>query len=435
MEDLIKKIQDKTVKVSVVGLGYVGLSVACIMAKNGIKSYGFDIDPNKIEMLKNGVNYIIEEEWISDVLKENQSYLEFSSDVGKASKIGDVIIVAVPTPNKGNGKTDLSFLLSAYESISENEISGKLLITESTTPPGTTLNVIKPYLEKRTSLKAGIDFLLAFSPERIDPGNRTHTLWNTPKIVGGVNESSTEAAYQLYKHITKEVIKVSSPTTAEFVKVIENTQRDVNIALTNLFAIIAGELGIDIEEALDAAATKWNFIRLKPGCGVGGECIGPVASMLIEVAERLGIDISLLKAARAVNNFMPEHTVNLVIKALDEEHIEASEAKISVLGLSYKKDSKDTRNSPALRIVELLKKRGINNITAYDPFVEIKIDEVDVVDTLDEAINGKDCIIIATDHEVFKKVNPPRNTIIIDGRNMFSRVMEKYYGIGRKQST
>jgi nucleotide sugar dehydrogenase len=401
------------------------------MAKNGIKSYGFDINPNKIEMLKNGENYIIEEDWISDVLRKNTSFLEFSNEVDKASEKGDVIIVAVPTPNKGDGKTDLSFLLSAYKSIIKNEISGKLLITESTVPPGTTVNVIKPYLEERTGLKAGTDFLLVFSPERIDPGNKVNTIWNTPKVVGGINEISTEAAYQLYKHITNNVVKVSSPTTAEFVKVMENTQRDVNIALTNLFAIIAGELGVDIEEALDAAATKWNFMRLKPGCGVGGECIGPVANMLIEVAERLGIDVSLLKAARTLNDFMPEYTVNLVIKALNEGHIKLSDAKISILGLSYKKDSKDTRNSPALRIIELLKEKGINNITTYDPLVKMEIEGVAMVGTLNKAINGKDCIIIATDHEMFKTVNPPRDTIIVDGRNMFSGIMERYYGIGK----
>lgn len=426
-----KKILDKNIKISVVGQGYVGLSIAVLFAKKGFTVYGFDISKEKIEKLKNGENYIIEEEWITPIIKElANSRMIFSENPSDAARFGDIIIIAVPTPVK-QGKTNLQYILSAVDSIISEDISGKLLITESTIPPGTTESIIKQRIEDKTGLIAGENFGLAFSPERIDPGNKTHMIWNTPKVVGGINETSTELTALLYSQIVEKVVKVSSSTAAEMVKVMENTQRDVQIALTNLFAMIGEKLGIDIEESLDAAATKWNFVRLKPGCGVGGECIGDVDYMLIETAEKLGVDVPLLRDTRSLNEFMPKYTVNKMISALAEKDKDPADSKIAVLGLSYKGNSADIRNSPALEVVEEIKRAGIKNFVTYDPFVNVN--GVNQIGSIENAIDGADCAIIATDHTAFGALKWPDEMIIVDGRNMLNGHIadENYYGLGR----
>lgn len=426
-----ENILEKEIKISVIGQGYVGLSIASLFAKKGFKVYGFEISKEKIEKLKKGENYIIEEEWIKPILKEfANSRMIFSDNPREAAKFGDVIITAVPTPIKDR-KIDLKYILSATDSIISEDISGKLLVFESTMSPGTTEKIIKPRIESKTGLIAGEDFGLAFSPERIDPGNKTHMIWNTPKVVGGINETSTELTALLYGQIVEKVVKVSSPTAAEMVKVMENTQRDVQIALTNLYAKIGEKLGIDIEESLDAAATKWNFVRLKPGCGVGGECIGDVDYMLIETAEKLGVDVDLLNNTRCINESMPKFTVDKMINALKEKGKDPEDSRIAVLGLSYKGNSADMRNSPALEVVQEIKKAGITNFVTYDPFVEVGA--VNQVISLDYAMSGTDCAIIATDHTIFRTLKWPGDMIVVDGRNMLNEQIasKNYYGLGR----
>lgn len=431
LKNLRQKILSKNIKISVVGQGYVGLSIASLFAKKGFAVYGFDISKEKIEKLKKGENHIIEEEWITPVVRElANSRMIFSEDPREAALCGDVMITAVPTPVK-QGKTKLQYILSATDSIISNDISGKLLVFESTMPPGTTENILKPRIESKTDLVAGEDFGLAFSPERIDPGNKTHMLWNTPKVVGGINDASTELTALLYGQIVEKVVKVSSPTSAEMIKVMENTQRDVQIALTNLYAKIGEKLGIDIEESLDAAATKWNFVRLKPGCGVGGECIGDVDYMLIETAEELGVDADLLHSTRDLNESMPKFTVDKMINALKEKGKDPGSSRIAVLGLSYKGNSADLRNSPALEVVEELRKAGIKNFVTYDPFA--KVSAVNQVTSLDDAISGTDCAVIATDHTIFGTLKWPEDMVVVDGRNMLNGQIakENYYGLGR----
>ena len=425
-----KKIFDKKIKISVVGQGYVGLSIASLFAKKGFNIYGFDTNREKIEKLKRKENYIIEEEWITSVLEEfANSRMIFSENPADAAKFGEIIIIAVPTPLK-NTRTDLKYILSAVDSIISRDISGKLLVTESTIPPGTTENIIRERIESKTGLKAGKDFGLAFSPERIDPGNKTHMIWNTPKVVGGINKESTELTALLYSQIVEKVVKVSSSTAAEMVKVMENTQRDVQIALTNLFAMIGEKLDIDIEESLDAASTKWNFVRLKPGCGVGGECIGDVDYMMIETAEKHGIDVGLLRDTRIINEYMPKFTVDKMIGALKENAKEISKSRIAVLGLSYKGNSADIRNSPALEVIRELREAGITNFVSYDPFV--KLNGVNQVGSLENVMNGTDCVIIATDHTDFTTLTYPEDMIIVDGRNILSTARGNYYGLGTK---
>lgn len=429
--ELEKRIVDKTVKISIVGLGYVGLNLACVFAKNGFLVYGFDIDRRKVEKLRAGENYIFEEEWIKAVIKDFKNFMHFSIDIEDAAKYGDIIIIAVPTPLLKNKITDLNFVLSALDSIVGSSIAGKLLIIESSLPPGTTERVLKPRIESKTGFLAGKDFGLVFSPERIDPGNKKWRIWDIPKIVGGVDKNSMKLAVLLYSQVVEKVISVSSLSAAEMVKVMENTQRDVNIALTNLFALIAEKLGLDIEELLDAAATKWNFMRLKPSCGVGGDCIGPVCQMLIETAEKQGIDAQLLKKAREINEYMPQHLVQKAVDALEKEGKKIENTKITILGLAYKANSADTRNSPSLKIIDRLQKLGAEEMIAFDPYVRVEIKGVMQADSIEDAIADSDCIIIATDHDIFRNLNPPQ-AIIIDGRNILSsKICDKYYGIGR----
>jgi len=435
-EEIKEKIRKRTIRLSVVGLGYVGLNIACLFAKNKFFVCGFDINEEKIRKLKNNVNPIPEEKWLNPYIKR----LYVSTDVESAPLFGDIIFVAVPTPFK-KSKTDLSYLKSALRSVRKN-LTGKILVIESTVPPGTTEKLVRTEIEETTGLKAGEDFGIAHSPERIDPSNNRNFIWNTPKVVGGINSVSTEIVSFAYSQVIDKVIPVLSPRTAEFVKVIENTQRNVNIALVNLYAKAADKLNIDIEEALDAASTKWNFIKFTPGCGVGGECIDDSARMLVEVMDELNLDSTLVKESSKINGSMPEFAIEKLCESSKEIGKNLKDIELSLLGLAYKGNSSDIRNSPSLKLIEHLKKIGCEHIVAYDPLVSDKVEVgVQRVKTLKEAIAGIDTVIVAADHSEFKNIDASifMDTgvkVIIDGKNCLDK--EKvttlgiiYKGIGR----
>ena len=425
-----ERIIRRELPISVVGLGYVGLNLACLFGKAGFRVFGFDIDEKKVEKLKIGQNCYPEEEWLTPVISDLvNSRLFFSTDVNEASEVGEFIAVAVNTETQG-GEPCYDHLISAADSIGKNLSRGKLVAFESTVEPGITESILKPVLEKVSTLRAGTDFGLVFSPERIDPGNKARYIWNIPKVVGGIDPLSTELGAWLYSQVIQRVISVSNARTAELAKIMENTQRDVNIALTNLFAKLADKLDIDIEEALDAAATKWNFMRLKPGCGVGGYCLGDVAYMADKVMERNGVDSGVIKECRKVNESMPYYTVDKAVRALRSAGKDINRAKVVVLGLAYKGGCSDTRNSPALIIVDKLKQLGVSEVIAFDPFVK-KHTGIDCVESLEEALSDPDCVIIATDHPQFKDLAFDQHAITIDGRNCLRRKAEAYYGIGR----
>lgn len=427
-EKFKKKATSRVLKISVIGLGYVGLNIACLFAKNGFTVYGFDIDPAKIDKLKRGVNPIPEEKWLTSVIKEFvESKLIFSTQVKNAVITGDVIFIAVPVPVR-NGKPFYEHILTAIDSISDKAVKEKLVILESTVPPGTTEKLIRPFLEERSNLRAGKDFGLVFSPERIDPGNRNRRIWNIPKVVGGIDPFSTELAFFLYSRVIEKVLPVSNPRTAELVKIMENTQRDVNLALTNLFAKSADRLGVDVEEALDAAGTKWNFVRLKPGCGVGGECIGDVSYMASNSMKKNGIDSTFINEARKINEFMPQYAVNKAVTALKSKGKEIRFCKVAILGLAYKKDSSSIKNSPSLAIIKILTALGAK-ILAYDPFIDY-YHGVQCSKSVADAIKNCDCVIIATDHSQFKDLEFNKDLVVIDGRNILPK-KNNYYGIGR----
>jgi len=410
------KVDNKKVRIGVVGLGYVGLNVACLFAKNGYDVSGYDVSEEKIDRIKKKNNPIPEEEWLSPVIKDAVGN-NFHASNEMFSEV-DVVFVAVPTP-MNDGKIDYSYVKDAFSEVSNILKPGMMVVLESTVMPGTTGNVLKPILE-RSGLKAGKDFWLCMSPERVDPGNREKFIWNIPKVVGGHDKESGDALAYLYSQVIDKVVPVSSPTTAEFVKCMENVQRDVNIGLTNLFAKLADVAGIDVEEALDAASTKFNFMRLKPGCGVGGECMKEVSQMMVDLGNSKKVDSSLIRNAREVNESMPEYTVRKVKEVIGDGR------KVGVLGMAYKKDSSSTKNSPALEIIS--KRKGLGfNVKVYDPFV-VNCNGISCEKSLAEAVKERDVVVIATDHSVFKKLK--LDVPVVDGRNILPREGE-YCGIGR----
>jgi len=416
IDDFKKRVDDKEIKIGVVGLGYVGLNVAVLFAKNGYDVRGYDISEEKINTLKSGKNPIPEEQWITPVIPEIiGKNFHVSTEIFNGL---DVVFVCVPTPMR-NSNVEYSYVKNAFSDVSKILHKGMMVVLESTVMPGTTENILKSILEK-SGLKAGEDFGLCMSPERVDPGNKTKFIWNIPKVVGGHDASSTEALSYLYSQVIEEVVPVSSPTTAEFTKCIENVQRDVNIGLTNLFAKLADVAGIDVEEALDAASTKFNFMRLKPGCGVGGECMKEVSQMMKELGESGVVDVSLIESSRKVNESMPDYTVRKVVDVAGDKK------KVAVLGMAYKKDSSSTKNSPAIEVLERLKKLGFD-LKVYDPFV-VECDGFSSEKSLEEAMDDRDIVVIATDHSCFAdlKLDVP----VVDGRNILER-RGSYCGIGR----
>jgi len=425
-----RKAFARELNIAVVGLGYVGLNIACLFARSGFKVYGFDISEEKIEKLQRGENYLPEEKWLGPVIENTiNSNMFVSTDVKDACSVSDFISVAVST-RATKHHVSYDAIIEASAQIASNLSPGKIIVFESTIQPGMTQELIQPVLERESGLVAGKDFGLAFSPERIDPGNVNRSIWNIPKVIGGCSTTCTELACAVYAEAIEQVVPVSSPKVAEMVKVMENTQRDVNIALTNLFAKLADSLNIDIEEALDAAATKWNFMRLKPSCGVGGACIGEVACMATESMRKNGVDASLIEEARKINESMPHYTVEKAVNALHSIDKDISDSKIAVLGLAYKGGSCDMRNSPSIEIIEELKKLGPSEITVYDPGIR-NYNGISGTENLEQAIEGCDCIIIATDHPQFRELEFGNSPIVIDGKNVLKEKAANYSGIGR----
>jgi len=427
-KELAQKIEDKVAKISVIGLGYVGLNISLAFANANFDVQGFDIDNTKIEKLIRGENYIQEEKALDNFLTDFLN-LNFhpSSAVEDASKVGDVVIIIVPTAD--DDVPTLNYLESALESVITNDIRGKLIVIESTVKVGTTEQFVKPYLEK-TGLVAGNDFFLAYSPERIDPGNPNMTFNKIPKVMGGIDPQSATLGTMLYGHVVEKVVQVSSTRTAEFVKLMENTQRDTNIALMNLFAIMCEKTGIDIEEAISAASTKWNFHRYRPSCGVGGHCLKKDPILLAQSFQENEIDLSLIYASRKINDFMPILTSEkalLMCKCLLNKKIE--DVTIGILGLSYKKNSSDTRNSPAFSIIDYLKESGVKNIEVYDPMVSSMEGQSGVLDIL-----KSDIIIHTVDHDGFNEILKQYNGYVIDGTSTLEP-SEKVVGVGRLLSS
>jgi UDP-N-acetyl-D-glucosamine dehydrogenase len=404
--ELITLIRDKRAQIAVIGLGYVGLPLVTEFARAGFKGIGFEVDQNKADQINRGRSYIGDVE--SGLVKElvDSGRLQATTDFAQL-KDCDAIIICVPTPLRKTKEPDVSFILAAAEEIQQRLRRGQLIILESTTYPGTTDEVLLPMLEE-TGLKLDEDFLLAFSPERVDPGNPQFQTHNIPKVVGGVTEDSTEAAAFLYSHVVNDVHSVSSARVAEAAKLLENTFRAVNIGMANEMARLCYALNIDTWEVIRAAATKpFGFMPFYPGPGIGGHCIPLDPHYLSWKARQHGFDSRFIGLAEEVNSRMPEHVVQLVSDGLNDDRKAMNGARVLLLGVAYKKDIDDVRESPALSIIDRLRSKGCD-VQYHDPFVPAVYFEethsegsgapLSSVELTDQEIKGADCVVIVTDH-------------------------------------
>lgn len=425
-EQIISLITEKRARVGVIGLGYVGLPLLTEFAAHGFKATGFEVDAKKTARINSGDSYIgdVSSSLLARLVKDN--LLHATTDFDQL-KDCDAIIICVPTPLRKTKEPDVSYILSAADEIKKRLRSGQLIILESTTYPGTTDEVLLPMFEE-TGLKLDEDFLLAFSPERVDPGNKQFQTNNIPKVVGGVTDDSTLTAAHLYSQIVREVHAVSSARVAEAAKLLENTFRAVNIGMANEMARLCYALNIDTWEVIRAAATKpFGFMPFYPGPGIGGHCIPLDPHYLSWKARQHGFDSRFIGLAEEVNSRMPEHVVQLVSDGLNDERKALKGARVLLLGVAYKKNIDDVRESPALSIIDRLRAKGAD-VRYHDPFVkEIRFDDAHtegggeplVSEPLtDEVLRGADCIVIVTDHSGIDYSRVCRLApLIVDTRN------------------
>lgn len=418
-EELISKLKNKTAKLGVVGLGYVGLPLAVEKAKAGYEVIGFDIQDEKVDLVNKGHNYIgdIVDEDLKELVKIGK--LKATTDFSFVKDV-DTVCICVPTPLDRYKQPDISYVVNSTKSVAEYLHRGMLIVLESTTYPGTTEEVLKPILED-TGLKCGEDFFLAFSPERVDPGNKEFKTKNTPKVVGGCTQECTEVAAVLYKSVLEgEVFTVSSPAVAEMEKILENTFRNINIGLANEMAILCKRMGIDVWEVIDAAKTKpYGFMAFYPGPGLGGHCIPLDPFYLAWKAREYDYHTKLIETSGEINDFMPEFVVDNAMKLLNEHKKAMNGSKVLLLGVAYKKDIDDPRESPTLKVMEYLEKNGAD-ILINDPCIPEFKHNGKLYHTVDwkEVIDKSDIVIITTDHSCYDYEEiVSRAKIVYDTRN------------------
>ncbi|HSL21767.1 MAG TPA: nucleotide sugar dehydrogenase [Vicinamibacterales bacterium] len=420
-EDLIGKLRDHSARVGVIGLGYVGLPLVVELAEVGFACTGLDVDARKVDALNKGESYIpdVQAAQVATVVKSGR--FRATTDFGALDAV-DTVNICVPTPLRKTKDPDLSYVVGAVEQVAKHLHRGQLVILESTTYPGTTDEVVQPMLEAG-GLKAGRDFFLAFSPERVDPGNPQWTTRNIPKVVGGIDETSTRVAMALYQQRMETVIPVSSTRVAEMVKLLENTFRAVNIGMVNELALMCHELDIDVWEVIDAAKTKpFGFMPFYPGPGLGGHCIPIDPFYLSWKARQFGFESRFIELAGHINGSMPRYVVQRVAEALNSVCKPLRGSKVHLFGIAYKPDVNDARESPAIDVAQLLRKAGA--VVSYsDPHIE----EVDHGDFKMKAIapaqafsDGVDCAIITTNHKAFDYEEIlEKAPLIVDSRNVY----------------
>ena len=368
-EKLLKKIKEKNLTVGVVGLGYVGLPLAVEKAKAGFKTIGFDVQEEKVNLVNEGHNYI------GDVVDSDLKSLVENGTFRATSNFGfikdvDFVAICVPTPLDKHQQPDISYVQSSTEAISRHLKSETMVVLESTTYPGTTEELVKPILEKGSGLKCGEDFYLGFSPERVDPGNLIYKTKNTPKVVGGIGKDATEVIAAMYRSVLDgDVAEVSSPAIAEMEKILENTYRNINIGLINELAILCDRMEISIWEVIDAAKTKpYGFQAFYPGPGLGGHCIPLDPYYLSWKAREYGFHTSMIESSMMINDKMPEYCVDRAARILNRFEKSLKSSKVLVVGVAYKQDIDDYRESPALEVIEILRESGAD-VEYYDPWV------------------------------------------------------------------
>jgi UDP-N-acetyl-D-glucosamine dehydrogenase len=427
-QTLLEKFANQTATVGVVGLGYVGLPLAVEFAEAGFDVIGLDVQQDKVDQLNAGTSYIadipsarLQPLVAAGKLKSTTSYQDL--------KQADAISICVPTPLRKTRDPDMSYIIQASKSISEICHPGMLVVLESTTYPGTTEEIILPEIVKDT-LTVGEDVFIAFSPERIDPGNKHYDVRNTPKVVGGITPNCTEVVKALYGTAVDQVVTVSSPTSAEMVKLLENTFRAVNIGLVNEMALMCDKLGVDVWEVIGAAATKpFGFMPFYPGPGLGGHCIPVDPHYLSWKLKTLNYNARFIELASDINTSMPYYVIDKVTDALNEHERAVRGSKILVLGAAYKRDVDDVRESPALDIISLLSLRGAD-VSYHDPHVaKIRLEDNKIMTSTPYStamLEEMHCVVIVTDHTAFDWQEIANHThLIVDTRNVMSNISGK----------
>tara|TARA_B000000565_G_scaffold94026_1_gene69676 strand:- start:1189 stop:2448 length:1260 start_codon:yes stop_codon:yes gene_type:complete len=387
----------------VIGLGYVGLPLVVESCNSGLKVFGYDNNSDKVKKLQNGTSPIedISDEMLKKALQKDLTI----SDSPEALKDCEHIVISVPTPLT-DYQPDLSYVKAAARTIAENISKDQVIILESTTYPGTTIEVLIPEIESISELKAGKDFHVGYSPERIDPGNETWNFKNTPKVISGIDDNSTKKIKNFYEKIIDEVVEVSGTKEAEMVKLLENTYRHVNIAFINELAILCNMLDIDIWEVVEAAKTKpFGFESFRPGPGVGGHCIPIDPNYLSFKTRQIGKPVRFVELAQEINNTMPSYIVSRILEKMNSLQKPMKNSNILILGVAYKKDISDTRESPSIDIIENLVSKGVN-VSFYDPYVESL--DLNVSVNKEQDINNfdnYDLILFHTSHSEFSKIN------------------------------
>lgn len=419
-DQLLAKIEDRSAVIGVVGLGYVGLPLAMEFARAGFRVIGYDVSQRVVDLLMAGQSHI-QDIPAADVQAAVSAGTFVATNVESRLKECDAISIAVPTPLSKTRDPDMSFVLSAADAIARQAHPGLCVVLESTTYPGTTRELLQPRLEAM-GLVVGKDVFVAFSPERVDPGNPVYHTKNTPKVVGGVSPECVEVASALYQSCIDTVVPVSSPEAAELVKLLENTFRAVNIGLVNEIAIMCDKLGVDVWEVINAAATKpFGFMKFTPGPGIGGHCIPLDPHYLAWKMRTLNYKTRFIDLASEINSHMPEWVVQKVADALNDVRKSARGSRVLVLGVAYKRDIDDVRESPALDVIRLLEQRGAH-VEFHDPYVLEFREEGHSrkgVELSDEMLRWADAIVIVTDH---KEVDYQRvidhATLVVDTRNV-----------------
>jgi UDP-N-acetyl-D-glucosamine dehydrogenase len=421
--ELLKRIENKQARLGVIGLGYVGLPLAIEFARAGFHVVGFDVDQGKVDALNAGRSYIPDVP-AAHVAEAVDAGLFTATIDERALADVDIIDICVPTPLRKTRDPDLSYVQQAVETTARVLRKGQLVILESTTYPGTTDEVVQPALEAK-GLKAGEDFYLAFSPERVDPGNPTFQTKNIPKVVGGNNEASQQAAVAFYSQVIDTVVPVTSTRVAEMVKLLENTFRAVNIGMVNELALMCHRMNIDVWEVIEAAKTKpFGFMPFYPGPGLGGHCIPIDPFYLSWKARQSGFEARFIELAGNINGGMPEYVVERTAEALNSARKALNGSRVHVFGVAYKRDVNDLRESPALDIMELLVRRGAS-VSYTDPYIPtLEHGTLDLKSVPEEqSADGADCALIITDHAVFNYGGIAKNfPLIVDTRNALRKI-------------
>lgn len=419
-EELHQKFQDRSAKIAVLGLGYVGLPLATLFADSGFEVTGVEPNLSKVELLNRGESYVqdVPSQKIKELIESGK--LKATNDFS-VLKEADGVSICVPTPLRKTGDPDLSFILVATEELMKYVHPGMAIVLESTTYPGTTREILLPKLTENSGLEVGEDFFLAFSPERVDPGREDWTTYNTPKVIGGITPACSEMASFWYKQALETVVPVSSSESAEMAKLLENTFRMINIGLVNEMAIMCDRLGLDVWEIIDAAATKpFGFMKFTPGPGLGGHCIPIDPLYLSWKLKALNYTARFIELASEINTGMPRYVVGKIQDALNAHQKPLRGSKILVIGTAYKPDVDDLRESPSLDIIGLLLQKGAE-VDYHDPYIPSINHEdwtLESLKDIEEGVRNADCVVIVTDHSIYdyeEILN--KASLIVDTRN------------------